>query len=1339
MTSHGSMFALDASRALSDFRAARLLARIQAIDPAAIAVGARYIHFVHASRELAASEQARLAALLDYGDAATDEGDGARFLVVPRLGTISPWASKATDIAHNCGLDAVLRLERGTRFAVSFKRGLLGAYKPSAETLETIAAVLHDRMTESLVPVDIEPARLFAELPGKPLQTVALMAEGRAALARANGEMGLALSDDEIDYLVEAFGRAGRDPTDVELMMFAQANSEHCRHKIFNASWTIDGTPRDATLFGMIRDTHKAAPQGTIVAYNDNAAVLEGQAVSRLYPRSVGGDVGTEFTAQTEVTHTVFKVETHNHPTAISPFPGASTGAGGEIRDEGATGRGAKPKAGLAGFSVSNLRIPGAQQRWENDSDVTAGRTAAQPYGYPSRIADALAIMIEGPLGAAAFNNEFGRPNILGYFRAFEANVAGKRYGYHKPIMIAGGIGNIRDDQTQKAALPPGTLLVALGGPGMRIGVGGGAASSMDAGANTEALDFASVQRGNPEMERRAQEVIDRCWAAGEANPILAIHDVGAGGLSNAMPELADLSGRGARMDLSKIPVEESGMSPLEIWCNESQERYAVALDPARFAQFDAMAKRERCIYAVIGAISEDGELVVARGDAETPAVDMPMEVLLGKTPRMHRDVKRVAQSLPKFETAGLDLETCALDVLRHPTVANKSFLITIGDRSVGGLICRDPMVGPWQVPVADCAVTALSFEGYAGEAMAMGERTPLAIIDSAAASRMAIGEALTNIAAADIDLERVKLSANWMAACGVAGEDAKLFDAVQAASELCQAIGISVPVGKDSLSMKTGWSDAGQDKTVSAPVSLIASAAGPVADIRASLTPQLLTDRETLLVLVDLGHGKNRMGTSILAQVTQQIGNDAPDLDQPQALADFITTLRDLARAGDVLAYHDRSDGGLFATLTEMAFAGHCGLTVNLDVLAMDAVAQDAGDFKIRPEQVAVRRHELILKALFSEELGAVLQIPAERKTEVMDALRAVGLGSISHIIGKPSKSNERDLVEFWCDAKPQFSKARAELQQIWSEVSWQIARLRDNPECADAEFARASATDDRGLGMALTFDASEDVAAPFIASGVRPRIAILREQGVNSQTEMAAAFTRAGFTAIDVHMTDLIAGRADLSQFQGLAACGGFSYGDVLGAGGGWAKTILHNPKLAAMFAAFFGRDDSFALGVCNGCQMMSQLHAMIPGAQHWPRFERNRSEQFEGRLVQVRVDESPSIFLAGMAGSTMPIVNAHGEGRAVFRSAEDAARALVAVRYVDSHGQPTSVYPFNPNGSPEGITGLTTADGRFTILMPHPERVHRTVEYSWQPPGLGEDSPWMRMFRNARRWVA
>jgi phosphoribosylformylglycinamidine synthase len=1167
---------------------------------------------------------------------------------------------------------------------------------------------------------------------------------GREALVRANADMGLALSEDEIDYLLDAYSAMGRDPTDVELMMFAQANSEHCRHKIFNARWTIDGQEQPTSLFGMIRATHEAAPQATVVAYSDNAAVIEGRVVRRFHPRSAAdGAIGTEFGARDELTHTVFKVETHNHPTAISPFPGAATGAGGEIRDEGATGRGAKPKAGLCGFSVSGLRLPEFRMRWENDGDVAGGARSGRDYGFPPRISDALSIMIDGPIGAAAFNNEFGRPNLLGYFRSFEANVAGRRYGYHKPIMIAGGIGSIRDDLTHKLSLPPGTLLIQLGGPGMRIGLGGGAASSMGAGANTEQLDFDSVQRGNAEMQRRAQEVIDRCWMMGSENPILSIHDVGAGGLSNAMPELADSARRGARFELPKVPVEESGMSPLEIWCNESQERYALAVPPEKLAAFDWICRRERAPYAVVGRISDDRQLVVESGGGQL-AVDMPMEVLLGKPPKMHRDVKREPAALPPVETAGWNLREVLLDVLRHPTVASKAFLVTIGDRSVGGLNCRDPMVGPWQVPVADCAVTLADFEGYAGEAMAMGERTPVAVIDAAAASRLAIGEALTNIAAADVDLSRVKLSANWMAACGLPGEDAKLFDAVRAASEFCRSLGVSIPVGKDSLSMRTVWRDGDEDKRVAAPVSLIVSAAAAVDDVRRSLTPQLRTDcGDTELVLVDLGNGRQRLGGSIFAQVTQQIGNDAPDIEQPAQLAAAIRALRRLAAQGRVLAYHDRSDGGLFATVCEMAFAGHCGVTLNIDVLAMDPVASDWGDFKIRPEQVAVRRDEQTLRALLNEELGLVMQVRTAERSEVMDALRAEGLGAVSHVVAKVQAADQaRDTIEIWRDARSIFEMPRAEGQRAWSEVSWRIARLRDNPECADAEFARASDAGDRGLSMALGFDPGQDVAAPMIASGVRPRIAILREQGVNSHYEMASAFDRAGFTAVDLHMTDLLAGRASLADFKGFAACGGFSYGDVLGGGGGWAKTILHNPKLAEEFAAFFLRGDSFALGVCNGCQMMSQLAMLIPGAQCWPRFTRNRSEQFEGRLVMVEVLDSPSLFFAGMAGSRMPIANAHGEGFASFVQPAHRAQAeqgnLVAVRYVDSQGQATERYPYNPNGSPGGITGLTTPDGRFTILMPHPERVRRTVQMSWQPPGLGEDSPWMRMFRNARRWL-
>jgi len=1343
MNSDATFLALPGPSALSEFRAARLLARIRLIDPSVHAIGATFIHFVHLRGPLDSVDRARLDALLRYGDAAPTPiaRNDRKFLIVPRLGTISPWASKATDIAHNTGLAKVQRVERGTLYQVGFGRSLSAKAVGVEDQAARIASILHDQMTESVVGESVDPALIFQSLPGKPMQTVPMLAQGRTALMHANADMGLALSDDEIEYLLIAFADMQRDPTDVELMMFAQANSEHCRHKIFNASWTIDGEPRDVTLFDLIRATHRAAPQGTVVAYSDNSAVLQGRVVKRFFPLSdhATGAVGIDYASVDQLTHTVFKVETHNHPTAISPFSGASTGAGGEIRDEGATGRGAKPKAGLCGFSVSHLRIPEMRHAWERDVDVVAARgvtpggDTTSDLGFPARIADSLSIMVDGPLGAAAFNNEFGRPNLIGYFRSYEQNVGGTRYGYHKPIMIAGGIGAIDDVQVRKCDLPAGTLLIQLGGPGMRIGLGGGAASSVGAGTNTTQLDFDSVQRGNPEMQRRAQEVIDRCWALGNRNPIRSIHDVGAGGLSNAMPELADQSKRGARIALDSIPVEESGMSPLEIWCNESQERYALAIAPEHLAAFAWLAQRERCPYAVIGRITDDAQLQIESVDGAL-AVDMPMEVLLGKPPRTHRDVMHKQMQLPAFDATGLRLEQCALDVLRHPTVGSKSFLVTIGDRTVGGMNCRDSMVGPWQVPVADCAVTTLSFAGYAGEAMAIGERTPLAVIDPAAASRMAIGEALTNIAAADVLLKDVKISANWMAACGVAGEDANLFDAVRAASELCIALGISVPVGKDSLSMKSTWRDGDVDKTVIAPVSLIASAAAAVNDVRHSLTPQLVAENDTVLIFVDLGGGRNRMGGSILAQVTRQMGNECPDLDRPERLSALLAVLHQLRSRRQVLAYHDRSDGGLFTTLVEMAFAGHVGISVNLDVLAVDPVAEDWGDFKIRAEQVGVRRDELVLNVLFNEELGAVLQVRESEKSAVIETFRKAGLGAQTQIIGRP---NSNDVIEFWCDARPVFSKPRAELQRVWSETSWHIARMRDNPVCADQEYARAGSADDRGLSMQLTFDPAEDVAAPYVSTN-RPRIAILREQGVNSQTEMAYAFDRAGFASVDVHMTDLIEGRQSLVDFKGVVACGGFSYGDVLGAGGGWAQTILHRASLAEMFIGFFSREDTFALGVCNGCQMMSRLKALIPGARDWPRFERNTSEQYEGRLVQVRIADSPSLFFNAMAGSVVPIANAHGEGRAVFESASQQQDALCALRYVDSHGESTDQYPSNPNGSPGGQCAFTTADGRFTIVMPHPERVFRTVQMSWQPPGLGEDSPWMRMFRNARRWI-
>lgn len=1306
-TCNGMVFELNGARALSDFRAARVLAVLQRVSSNIEAVSGRFVHFVHASRELTKAEEERLASLLTYGDAAEDVRADLAFMVVPRLGTISPWASKATDIVKNCGIEGVLRVERGTVYSLALKAPL------TEEEAAQAAGVLHDRMTESVVARDFPAENLFVELEGRPMATVALVEEGRPALERANVEMGLALSPDEIDYLTDAFTKIGRNPTDVELMMFAQANSEHCRHKIFNARWTVDGEEREETLFGMIRRTHKMAPQGTITAYADNAAIFEGAEVTRLYPRpGSGNEFGRVFERKDEMTHTVFKVETHNHPTAISPFPGASTGSGGEIRDEGATGRGARPKAGLCGFTTSNLNLPELPQGFENDSDTVTGEKTDAKYGAPSRIATPLSIMTEGPLGGAAFNNEFGRPNILGYFRTFEANIGGTRYGYHKPIMLAGGIGNIRDDQTKKDVPPAGSLLIVLGGPGMRIGLGGGAASSMTTGSNSEALDFDSVQRGNPEMERRAQEVIDRCWSMGDENPIIAIHDVGAGGLSNAMPELADLSGKGATFDLSKVPVEESGMSPLEIWCNESQERYVIALDAAKIDIFRDFCERERCPFAVLGTITEEADLKLTRPE-ETPAVDMPMEVLLGKAPRMHRDVAHVETKLSAFKSEGLDLAKAVTDVLRHPTVGSKSFLITIGDRSVGGLVSRDQMVGPWQVPVADCGVTTLGFETNRGEVMSMGERTPIAVIDAAAASRMAVGEALTNIAAADVKLPEVKLSLNWMAACGAKGEDAKLFDAVKGASDFCVALGISVPVGKDSLSMRTAWEDNGEKKSVTSPVSLIASAAAPVGDVTLTLTPEL-RKIPSVLVLADLGCGRARMGGSILAQVAQRFGDTAPDCEDPAMLARFMGALRTLVNEGAVVAYHDRADGGLAATASEMMFASRLGVKLDLTSLTKDAD---------------------VFAALFNEELGGLMQVPAEKAARVAEVMREAGLASVCHFVGEVV---DDDALTISANGAELARLDRADLQKAWTEVSWQIARGRDNPACADSEFARIERKDDTGLFAKTTFDVNEDVAAPMILTGVRPKIAILREQGVNSQTEMAAAFTRAGFDAYDVHMTDLLTGRADLAEFTGLACCGGFSYGDVLGAGGGWAKTILHNDRMVEMFRTFFNREDTFGLGICNGCQMMSHLRDLIPGASHWPEFVRNTSEQFEARLVNVEVLESPSIFFAGMAGSVMPVVNSHGEGRVQFLRPEDAALVKAAARFVDPCGNPTEVYPYNPNGSKGGLTSVTTEDGRFTIMMPHPERSHRAQQLSWHPAEWTDASGWMRMFRNARKWV-
>jgi phosphoribosylformylglycinamidine synthase len=1338
------MLILPGSNALSAFRTQRLLSQLQAVDPAIVGVTGRFLHFIDAPVAPTQDETGRLTALLTYGEPFSAPEAGEQFVVIPRFGTISPWASKATDIVHNCGMTHIHRVERGVSYRVQLKSGLLGGTKKLSESaVQEVAALLHDRMTESVLRDAADAAGLFRELEAKPLAFIDVLGGGKQALTNANSELGLALSDDEIDYLLNAFTQAERNPTDVELMMFAQANSEHCRHKIFNADWTIDGEKQDKSLFAMIRNTHQLHPKGTVVAYSDNSSVIEGTTVSRFYPR--GAAQGNVYEASEELTHILMKVETHNHPTAISPFPGASTGAGGEIRDEGATGRGDKPKAGLTGFTVSNLMLPHAVQPWENNRDVSVAPAKREPHaqggilGKPDRIASALQIMIEGPIGGAAFNNEFGRPILGGYFRTYEQNVGGSVQGYHKPIMIAGGMGNISAKHTKKHDLPVGSLLIQLGGPGMRIGMGGSAASSMATGTNTADLDFDSVQRGNPEMERRAQEVINACWQMGDENPILSIHDVGAGGLSNAFPEITNDAKRGAIFDLRKVPLEESGMAPKEIWSNESQERYVLAIAPESLPLFQYMCERERCLFAVVGTATEERQLKVIDPEHGNNPVDMPMDVLLGKPPKMHRDVTHVHNEYLPVDLTGMDLADVAQRVLRLPTVADKSFLITIGDRTVGAMSVRDQMVGPWQVPVADCAVTTMGLEGYRGEAMAMGERTPLAVINAPASGRMAVGEAITNIAAAPItDISDIKLSANWMAAAGQPGQDAALFDTVKAVGmELCPALGISIPVGKDSLSMRTTWNDGGENKSVAAPVSLIVSAFSPVYDARQTLTPQIRKDAgDTVVIVIDLGRGKNRMGASALTQVMQQIGNDAPDVDNPEDLKAMFSAIQQLNKEHKLLAYHDRSDGGLFTTLSEMAFAGRSGLSINLDMLTLEREHEsDWGDAKNWAGQVAERRNELTLRALFNEELGAVIQVRAEEKSDVMNVLRSYNLGACSHIIGKP---NDRDVIEFMRDAKLIYSQPRIELQRLWSETSWRIARLRDNPACADAEYDRILDASDPGITPKLTFDPQQDVAAPYVATGVKPRVAILREQGVNSHIETAYVMHKSGFTAVDVHMSDLIAGRAKLDDFKGVIAVGGFSYGDVLGAGEGWAKTILFNALLAEQFSGFFNRDDTFALGICNGCQMMSNLKSIIPGAQAWPKFTRNKSEQFEARFAMVEVMDSPSIFFQDMAGTQSAIAVAHGEGYADFSQTGDIRQALAAMRYVDNKGQATEGYPYNPNGSPQGITSVTTPDGRFTVLMPHAERVFRTVQHSWHPTSWGEYSPWMRMFRNARKWV-
>ncbi len=1410
-----SMFRVSAGKtALSSFRLDKFRTALKASAPNVFLVDTRHWYFVELNSILPEQQGALLDRLLGL-DGTACEPDGSakmqRLLVVPRLGMISPWSSKATDIAQHCALPMVTRIERGVAYYFKTRNG-----KALSEAeRNAVLPLLHDRMTESVVTdFDGVAEKIFTHGEPQPLSAVDILTGGNAALEAANREMGLALSADEIDYLVENFRKLKRNPTDVELMMFAQANSEHCRHKIFNADWVIDGEQQAMSLFSMIRNTHKLHPQGTVVAYSDNSSVIEGATVERFYPRADGG-----YAFSAELTHTLMKVETHNHPTAIAPFAGAATGAGGEIRDEGATGIGSKPKAGLTGFSVSNLNIPGFVQPWEkydplpspdgttshstrlskNNSQVagylppagegtlpspTCGRGVGGEgtgYGKPSRIASALQIMLDGPIGGAAFNNEFGRPNLAGYFRTFEEQVNGEMRGYHKPIMLAGGVGSIKAEHTHKHPLPQGALLIQLGGPGMLIGLGGGAASSMDTGANAENLDFDSVQRGNPEMQRRAQEVIDRCWQMGADNPILSIHDVGAGGISNALPELVHGGGRGARFELRMVPSEERGMTPMQIWSNEAQERYVLAIAPQRLPEFKAFCERERCPFAVLGQAIADDRLIVHDELYQNNAVDMPLSVLLGKPPKMTRNVQRDAVQLPAFDAGKIPLREAIERVLSLPAVADKTFLISIGDRTVGGLTARDQMVGPWQVPVADVAVTLMGYNTTLGEAFALGERTPLAVLDAPASGRMAVGEAITNIAAARIEkIGDIKLSANWMAAAGHHGEDAALFDTVRAVGmELCPQLGISIPVGKDSMSMKTSWTESANTKSlppcrgkarmgveevsvsqastpsltlplqgggsetvvrkeVTAPLSLIVSAFAPCMDARKTITPQLAADLDTVLLLIDLGAGKNRMGGSALAQVYKQVGNIAPDVDDARKLKTFFELIQRFNAEGKLLAYHDRSDGGLFAALCEMAFASHIGLDINLDELRGDD-----------------------LSVLFNEELGAVLQARRSDLAEIFVLCDEAGLDAVHEV----ATLNTGGTIEIRRGGNSLFSENAIALQRIWSATTYQMQKLRDNPACAQQEYDRMLNANDPGLHVKLTYDLNENpftvrpepVEGPALVLA-RPKIAILREQGVNGHVEMAAAFDRAGFAAVDVHMSDIISGRVRLGDFKGVAACGGFSYGDVLGAGEGWAKSILFNPRARDEFEAFFQRNDTFALGVCNGCQMMSNLHEIIPGAEHWAHFARNQSEQFEARFVMVEVQRSPSIFFDGMAGSRMPIVVSHGEGYADFSSditpasghesslklrfdsteKLEAAQSLVTLRYVDNTGRPTEIYPLNPNGSPQGITGQTTPDGRFSIMMPHPERLFRAVQNSWHPAEWKENGAWLRMFQNARKWV-
>jgi phosphoribosylformylglycinamidine synthase len=1309
------MLILRGNPAFSNFQKSYLLKEASAISSQVIDIYGEYVHYVDTNNELEEAELKILERLLEYGPSRpASEHSGQRLIVVPRPGTISPWSSKATNIAQNCSLDKIERIERAV--AVYFKTS--DGAELSADVVAQLKPLIHDRMTQSVFAEHSQAEVLFEQHQPKPLAHVDILGGGREALVKANTDIGLALAEDEIDYLVESFIKLGRNPSDVELMMFAQANSEHCRHKIFNASWTIDGIEKEMSLFKMIKNTYQVNSEGVLSAYKDNAAVFEGFTAHRFFANAETH----EYQYHLEPVHVLCKVETHNHPTCISPYPGASTGSGGEIRDEGATGIGGKPKVGLTGFTVSNLKVPGYVQPWETD------------YGKPERIVTALDIMLEGPIGGASFNNEFGRPAVNGYFRTFEEEFdfdfgSEKRKevrGYHKPIMIAGGMGNIREQHVEKKEIKPGYKVIVLGGPAMLIGLGGGAASSMTSGTSQEDLDFASVQRDNPEMERRCQEVIDRCWEMGEKNPIEFIHDVGAGGLSNAIPELVHDGERGGKFELRRVPNAEKGMAPVEIWCNEAQERYVLAVSPDSLAKFEEICGRERCPFAVVGEATEELHLELADEHFDNKPVDLPMDILFGKPPKMHREAETLAApstALPQVD----DINEAVDRILALPAVADKTFLITIGDRTVGGMVSRDQMVGPWQVPVADCAVTTSTHNSYTGEAMAMGERTPAALLDSAASARMAVGEAVTNIAAAKIDdIKKIRLSANWMAAAGAPGEDVNLYKAVEAVGmQLCPELGITIPVGKDSMSMKTVWEENGEKKSVTAPLSLVITAFAPVTDVRKSLTPQLRTDLsqenggsslETELLLLDLGRGKNRLGATAFTQVYKLLGTEPANVDSSDDLRNFFNAVQSLNHNDLVHAYHDRSDGGLLATLVEMGFAGNCGVSVDLSELNGTA------------EEI-----------LFNEELGAVLQVPADKRDQVEAILTKHKVSEFAHFIGVPAETKTFSVTK---DGNDVISRDMKDLRAIWSELTFRMQAMRDNPECAQQEFDSRLDLDNPGIKPFATYNVDENIAKPLISTGARPRVAVLREQGVNSQLEMAAALTKAGFECIDVHMSDILTGRVSLQDFIGAVACGGFSYGDVLGAGEGWAKSILFNSRARDEFEAFFNRQDTFSLGICNGCQMMSNLKELIPGADHWPHFVRNQSAQFEARFAMVEVAKSPSLFMTGMEGSRLPIAVSHGEGRAEFKS-DDLAKqvnesGLITARYINNYGDIADTYPANPNGSPFGITGLTTTDGRVTIMMPHPERVARTVQNSWRPDEWREDGAWQRIFYNARKHI-